>query len=64
VPAATIWSSVATSVAGTGHGQDLGHPSVTTFNAEENRHMLSANEAVGFIAVGYEGAWRKAVQSD
>ncbi|MEF2976286.1 GNAT family N-acetyltransferase [Subtercola sp. YIM 133946] len=35
-----------------------GHPSVLTWNAEENRHMLSVNEAVGFTAIGYEGAWR------
>ncbi len=36
-----------------------GHPSIITFNAEENRHMLSVNETMGFEPIGYESAWRK-----
>ena len=36
-----------------------GHPSIITINAEENRFMLDVNEAVGFVGIGFESAWRK-----
>jgi GNAT superfamily N-acetyltransferase len=34
-------------------------PLIYTCNAEENRYMLSVNEAIGFRAVGKAGCWRK-----
>ena len=39
-------------------------PSIVTYNAEENRYMLSTNEAVGFIPIAYEGGWHRKVRGD
>ncbi|WP_431278775.1 hypothetical protein [Leifsonia poae] len=34
---------------------------VETINAEDNRHMLDVNEAVGFMPVAYSARWKKEI---
>jgi GNAT superfamily N-acetyltransferase len=34
-------------------------PVIQTVNAEENRHMLAVNEAVGFVPIGFMGMWQR-----
>jgi GNAT superfamily N-acetyltransferase len=40
------------------------HRVIVTFNAEENRHMLDVNEAVGFRPFVVEGGWKRRLQAD
>lgn len=41
-----------------------GATGIVTFNAEENRHILSVNEALGFIAIGAEGGFERKLRTE
>jgi GNAT superfamily N-acetyltransferase len=43
-------------------GRFPAHTVVETMNAEDNRHMLDVNEAVGFLPICYTARWKKDIR--